>query len=93
MWSADGTRIYYASSGQLLVATIGSLQPFRIASRSVVLAKGFTFDGVHADYDVASDGRTILALQSTAQDASLVVVRNYGEEVRNRIERTASSGP
>jgi serine/threonine-protein kinase len=93
VWSADARRIYYANGGQLLVATIGSLQPFRIASRSVVLAKGFTFDGVHADYDVAPDGRTLVALQSTAQDASLVVVRNYDEEVRNRTERAASGGP
>ena len=73
--------------------SIGSLHPFRIASREVVLAKGFTFDGVHADFDVAADGRTILGLQSTAQDAGLVVVRNYREEVRNRLDRTTPDRP
>jgi Tol biopolymer transport system component len=38
VWSADGRRIYYANGEQLMAATIGSTQPFTIASRSVALS-------------------------------------------------------
>jgi Tol biopolymer transport system component len=87
VWSADSKRIYYANGGQLLVATIGSTQPFTIASRAVVLARGYTFNNVHADFDVARDGR-IVALQSPSQDQQLVVVRNLGTELRARLRGT-----
>jgi hypothetical protein len=85
IWSADGKRIFYVNGGQLMVATIGGTQPFSIASREVVLARGYTFILVHADYDVANDGRTILALQSPRQEAQLVVVRNLGAELKARL--------
>ncbi len=88
VWSADGKRIYYTNSGQLIAATIGSTQPFTIASRDVVLPRGYTFSAVHADYDVAKDGHTILALQSASQDAKLVVVRNFATELRARLRGT-----
>jgi len=88
IWSADGRRIFYVNSGQLTAATIGSVQPFTIAQRSVVLPRGYTFNTVHADYDVARDGRTIVALQSPRQDAQLVVVRNFGAELKARLRGT-----
>jgi hypothetical protein len=81
---ADSKRIYFVSGGQLLVANIGSTQPFTISSRSVVLSRGYTFNTVHADYDVARDGR-IVALQSPSLDQQLVVVRSLGAELRARL--------
>ena len=85
IWSADGRRIFYVNASQLMAANIGGTQPFTISSREVVLARGYTFLAVHADYDVAKDGRTILALQSPSQDATLVVVRNFAAELRARV--------
>jgi Tol biopolymer transport system component len=87
VWSADSKRIYYVNGGQMSVAAIGSTQPFTIASRTTVLSRGFTFNSVHADYDVAPDGR-IVALQSPTQDQQLVVVRNLGAELRARLSGT-----
>ncbi len=84
VWSADSKRIYFVNGGQLFVATIGSTEPFTISSRTVVLARGYTFNTVHADYDVARDGR-IVALQSPSLDQQLVVVRNLGAELRARL--------
>ena len=87
LWSADGKHIYYTLAGQLIEATIGSTQPFTIASRRVVLARGFTFYAVHADFDIAKDG-SILALQAPNQDARLIVVRNFATELRARTQAT-----
>ncbi len=84
VWSADGRKIYYVNGEQLIAATIGSTTPFTIASRQVVLARGHSFLGVHADYDVARDG-TILAFQSPSGSIQLVVVRNIGAELKARV--------
>jgi serine/threonine-protein kinase len=87
VWSADSKRIYFVNGDQLMVANIGSTQPFTIASRSIVLSRGYTFNNVHADFDVAKDGR-IIALQTPNQDQQLVVVRNLGTELRARLRGT-----
>lgn len=88
VWAPDGKRIYYANGSELWVATIASTQPFTIASRSVVLDRGYTFNNVHADYDVMADG-SIVALRSPGQDQQLVVVRNLGAELRDRLRSTS----
>ena len=63
------------------------MAPLTIASRSVVLDRGYTFNNVHADYDVAPDG-SVVALRSPRQDQQLVVVRNIGAELRARLKST-----
>ena len=87
VWSPDGRKIYYVNGEQLIAATIGSMNPFTIASRQVVLSRGYNFLGVHADYDVARDG-TILAFQSPSGSTQLVVVRNIGAELKARVRAT-----
>jgi Tol biopolymer transport system component len=84
VWSADGKRIYFVNNGQLIVATLGSTSPLSVASRSVVLSREYSFNEVHADYDVARDGRTIVALRSPSQASQLVVVRNLATELHAR---------
>ena len=88
LWSPDGKRIFYTRGNELVAATIGSTNPFTIASREVVLSRGYTFNAVHADFDVAKDGRTIVALQSPSRDLQLVVVRNFAAELRARMAGT-----
>ncbi len=84
VWSQDGRRIYYVDGERLMVATIGSVQPFTIASRSPALSRGYSFLEVHADYDVARDG-TILAFQPPGAGTQLIVVRNLAAELRARV--------
>ena len=84
VWSPDGKKIYYVNGEQLIAATIGSTNPFTIATRQVVLSRGYNFFGVHADYDVARDG-TILAFQPPSGLTQLVVVRNIGAELKARL--------
>jgi Tol biopolymer transport system component len=87
VWAPDGRHIYYTSNSQLMVADLSASDPPRVTGRRVVLAKGYTFDAVHADYDVGRDG-TILALQSPSQGASVVVVLNLGAELKARLSGT-----
>jgi Tol biopolymer transport system component len=84
IWSPDGKKIFYVNGGQLIAATIGSTNPFTIASRQVVLSRGYNFLGVHADYDVARDG-TILAFQPPSGITQLVVVQNIAAELKARV--------
>jgi serine/threonine-protein kinase len=83
VWSHDGKKIYYVNGEQLIAATIGSTNPFTIASRQVLLSRGYSFLNVHADYDVARDG-TILAFQPPSGSTQLVVVRNIASELKAR---------
>jgi Tol biopolymer transport system component len=88
VWSPDGTKLYYINGGQLWMARIGSTAPFSIASRTLVLDRGYTFNNVHADYDVGPGGM-IVALRSPSLDQQVVVVRNLGTELRARLKGAA----
>lgn len=88
VWSPDGKRIFYTADRQIIAATIGSTQPFSIASRAPVLSREYTFNGIHADYDVAKDGRTFVALRPADVDAQLIAVHNWRAELRARMEGT-----
>jgi serine/threonine-protein kinase len=89
LWSPDGKRIFYMADRQIIAATIGSTQPFSIASRVPVFGRGFSFNGIHADYDVARDGRTFLALRPADDDAQLIAVHNWRAELRARMQGNA----
>lgn len=43
------------------------------------------FNGVHADFDLLPDGSGILALRSPEQSERMVMVRNLGVELRERL--------
>jgi Tol biopolymer transport system component len=84
VWAPDGKKIYYVNGEQLIAATIGGTSPFSIASRQVVLSRGYNFLGIHADFDVARDG-TIIAFQPPSGSTQLVVVRNIAAELKARV--------
>ena len=85
VWSPDGKRIFYQADRQIVAATIASTQPFSIGLRMPILGRGFSFNGIHADYDVAKDGR-IIALRPADDDAQLIVVHNWRAELRARMQ-------
>ena len=84
VWSPDGKRILYVVGRDLVAATIGSLTPFTIGSRETLPGYGFTFTGIHADYDLMKDG-SLIAFRAADRDAQAVVVYNWGAEVRRRM--------
>ena len=86
VWSRDGRTLYYVAERQLMAATIGRTLPFSISNRRVVLDRSFTFQGIHADYDVTADGG-LVALRPDDESAQVVVVRNWSAEVAPRLKR------
>ncbi len=85
VWSRDGRRIYYASGRRIIAATI-QLQPeWRVLSRRTVVDRDFTFNTIHADFDVMPDGLSILALQPADEEAQLIAVHDWRAEVRARV--------
>ena len=88
VWSPDGTRIYYVGGRDLIAATIGSTEPFSISSRVPVVGAGFSFNGIHADYDVLRDG-SILAFRVAEETARIVAVYNWRTELLARMRGTA----
>ena len=71
----------------MIAATIGSTEPFSLSSREPVIGRGFTFNGIHADYDVLRDG-TILAFRTDEAEAQVVTVYNWRAELRARMRVT-----
>jgi hypothetical protein len=86
LWSPDGTRLYYVAGRDLIAATIGSTEPFIISARTILPSRGFTFAGIHADYDVLKDGRTLIALRPNEDDVRLVAVQNWRTELLTRMQ-------
>lgn len=87
LWSPDGKRIYYVAGRDLIAATIGSTAPFTIASREPVIGRGFSFNGIHADYDALKDGRTLVAFRAPEEESQIVAVHNWRAEVRARMRQ------
>jgi Tol biopolymer transport system component/tRNA A-37 threonylcarbamoyl transferase component Bud32 len=88
VWAPDGRRIYYTNNSQLIAAELATPnEPSTLTARRVVLPRGYTFESVHADYDVGPDG-TVLALRSPSQDAEIVVVLNLDAELAARVSAT-----
>lgn len=84
IWSPDGRRIYYFNEGKLYAATVRTSPSFAVLSRDVVLdVAGYNlFPPVHANYDIAPDGKHFLLVRPMDVSAGLVVVHGWQREVR-----------
>ena len=85
VWSRDGTRIYYVIGRRLVVASVRTQPDFSVLSRRVVIEREFSFNTIHADYDLMPDDVSILALQLAEAEAQLIAVHNWASEVRARV--------
>jgi Tol biopolymer transport system component len=91
VWSPDGRRLFYISGGRLLSATL-AYDPFRVVSRDTVLedvldsplGEGST-SFYHANYDVASDGKSIVFLRGGTSSGRVIVVHGWKAELRARM--------
>jgi Tol biopolymer transport system component len=86
VWSADGKRIYFVNNEQLLAVDVNSLAPPSFSAPKVILSRQYSFNIVHADYDVARDGKTVVALRTPQQTSQIVVVRNLLSEILSRVK-------
>jgi serine/threonine-protein kinase len=83
VWSRDDHRLFYRSGGSIVAAEVVRDPTFAVRSRTKVMDDVYLHSAApHANYDVAPDG-SLLLLRGTDADR-LIVVQNWGEEVRAR---------
>src|SRR5205823_11356351 len=84
VWSPDGRRLFYVTSGKIFAATVQTTPAFEVLARDSVFSVQ-TYNlatPVHAAYDVAPDGKHLLLLRPRRGDNELVVVRGWKNELR-----------
>jgi hypothetical protein len=59
-----------------------------------VNARGFTFNNIHADYDLMKDSRTLIGFRTRDDEAQIVAVYNWRSEIlaRMRAPRVNAGG-
>jgi hypothetical protein len=86
VWSADGSRLYYATGSVVVEAKVTTTSGFRVLSRDTAFRQvpnNFT-TGV-ASYDVSRDGSRIVIPSTRSAAYPLVVVPNWRTELRERL--------
>jgi len=85
VWSRDGRTIFYTNARRIVAATVSTQASFRVLERRNVVERLFTFNAIHADFDVMPDGKHVLALQPAEEDAQLIAVHNWRSELKARL--------
>ena len=85
LWSRDGKRLFYRNGGQLVSASIASTPSIAVTGRTVLFESDYATHPYHPNYDVAPDGRQFVMLKQSGDEAQLVVVINWTEDLRQRI--------
>jgi serine/threonine-protein kinase len=84
IWSPDGRRIYYVTTGKIVGATLQTSPVFTVLRRdSIMSVLPYNLNTpVHAPFDIAPDGKHFLALRPLRNDNGLVIVHNWKSELR-----------
>src|SRR5438105_4048891 len=88
IWSPDGRRIYYVTSGKIMVATVQTAPTFAVLARdSAFSVQLYNLSApVHAAYDVSPDGKHLLLLRPVRAANDLVVVHELQSELRKLMQ-------
>ena len=85
VWSPDGRRLYYRSSGKIIAANVRTTPTFAVMSRDDLMDDVFQLAlSPHANYDVSPDGTKLLLLRG-ADRQTLILVHSWASEVRSRL--------
>ena len=87
IWSPDGRRLFYISGNELMAANLSVTGNFTVLSRARVLTADVAPGGIHANYDVAKDGRHFLMVRNAGGSTDLTIVLNWLESARKRMMR------
>ncbi len=90
-WSRDGSRLYYKSGSSLLEAKISFSPTFALLGRDTVLANLGAASYFSGTYQVARDGKRVLAILPTGDDFLLVVSPNWITELRRRVAESGGT--
>jgi serine/threonine-protein kinase len=83
VWSPDSRHIYYAAHGRQIVDAAVTFSPTFSVMRRVLFEGNYVFQYLHQNFDITPDGTAFLMLKPSV-DARMVVVYNWGAELRGR---------
>jgi serine/threonine-protein kinase len=83
VWSRDGRTLFYRFGRAIMSVTVSS-PPITISAPRVVFEGTYLSDGAFDNYDVASDGKHFLMLQSVDRQAETIMVYRWADELRKR---------
>jgi serine/threonine-protein kinase len=89
-WSVDGRELFFRDGEAMMAVAVETEDEFSFAAPSVLFSGPYVqrADPTTRAYDVAADGRFLMILpaegERAAPLASIVVVQNFGEEVKQR---------
>jgi Tol biopolymer transport system component len=84
-WSVDGKRLFYRSGGYFMAATIRTLPTPAVLSREQLFEDRYKTGLFHARFDVDPDGKHLVVLRPATQSQEMIVVVDWGTELRSRI--------
>ena len=87
VWSPDGRRLFYLTGNDLMAANYTVTSSFTVASRARVFTADVAPGAIHANYDVAKDGRHFLMVRNAGGSTDLTIVLNWLESARKRVTR------
>ncbi len=90
VWAPDGTRLFYVSGADFMAATISTGGELAVRSRSKLFGVDFVPGAIHANYDVARDGKHFLMARTFGRPAELTVALHWLSDVQRRMVRGAS---
>jgi Tol biopolymer transport system component len=82
VWARSGDRIFYRNGRQLVAATVRVSPAFAPIRREVLFESDLIGDLLHANFDVAPDGKHFLMLAPTGDAAQIVVALNWTATLR-----------
>jgi serine/threonine-protein kinase len=90
LWSADGRELFFRDGAAMMAVAVETGDEFSFAAPRALFSAPYVQRAapLNRGYDVAPDGRFLMILPAdenrTATPASIVVVQNFGEEIRQR---------
>jgi serine/threonine-protein kinase len=90
LWSVDGSELFYRQGDAVMAVAVDTDAEFPFAAPQPLFSGPFVQDpnpGTRS-YDFARDGRFLMILpgdDNAAGPASIVVVQNFGEEIKRRV--------
>jgi len=87
VWGRDGRHLYYMSGNDLTVTTLATDGGLRVTARQRLFAADIAPGAIHANYDVAPDGRRFLMARSAGGTADLTVTLDWLADVQRRLPR------
>ncbi|MDP2577143.1 MAG: hypothetical protein Q8W48_05485, partial [Candidatus Palauibacterales bacterium] len=87
LWAPSGRELFYRDDDKFVAVAIETEPVFRTGAREVLFEGAFVANSSHANYDISPDGERFVLIKGSEESNQLVIVLNWFEELRRRMER------